>query len=164
MLGLLLAGSLLLLALFGGVRQRRLRDIESREQRLRGMVSSNFQAIPDRWRVEQASLVSGSVVVSLDLFGRFRGGLRGLVGGRSGAHAELLDRARREAFLRMQEQAWRRGFDAVVNVRLETSRLATPWNEDGTAGVEILAYGTALRLAGSEFIAEQSGRAARSIG
>jgi uncharacterized protein YbjQ (UPF0145 family) len=47
----------------------------------------------------------------------------------------------------MKEQARERGFDAVINVRIETSRLANArGNGEGTAGVEILAFGTGLAL------------------
>ena len=55
----------------------------------------------------------------------------------------------REAVLRVKEQAREQGYHAVVNLRLETSRLASSRrNGKGTAGIEILAFGTALKLAG----------------
>ena len=39
------------------------------------------------------------------------------------------------------------GYDAVVNVRLETTRMANARRGgQGTAGLEILAYGTGLKL------------------
>lgn len=48
----------------------------------------------------------------------------------------------------MIESARSRGFGHVVGVRLETARLANGRKGgEGTAGVEILAYGTALRVA-----------------
>jgi hypothetical protein len=34
----------------------------------------------------------------------------------------------------------------VVNVRLETSRMANARGKEGTAGLEILAFGTGLKL------------------
>jgi uncharacterized protein YbjQ (UPF0145 family) len=73
--------------------------------------------------------------------------LRALVGGRVKSFEPLLDRARREALLRMREQARARGFDAVINTRLETSRLASSRQSGNkTAGIEILAYGTAIKI------------------
>ena len=61
----------------------------------------------------------------------------------------LLERARREALLRMTESAREQGYDAVFNVRLETSRLANARGDgNGTAGVEMLAFGTAVKFAG----------------
>ena len=83
-------------------------------------------------------------------FKRFLAGLRSLVGGPVRSYESLLDRARREAILRMQKVARDSGFDAVVNVRLETARLASTWRRNQrTAGVEVLAFGTGLKLAGS---------------
>ena len=70
-----------------------------------------------------------------------------LIGGRIKTYEPLLDRARREAVLRMTEEAQRLGYDAVINVRLETSRLANARsNGQGIAGVEMLAFGTAIKL------------------
>ncbi|HBG96576.1 MAG TPA: hypothetical protein DDY14_14925, partial [Chromatiaceae bacterium] len=74
-------------------------------------------------------------------------GLRGLVGGRIKTYEPLLDRARREAMLRMIESARANGYDAIINVRLATSRLANARGDgEGTAGVEMLAFGTAISL------------------
>ena len=85
--------------------------------------------------------------MSLDYFKRVIAGLRAIIGGRVKTYEPLLERARREAVLRMAESAKRQGYDAVINVRLETSRLANAaGNGEGTAGVEMLAYGTAVKL------------------
>ena len=47
----------------------------------------------------------------------------------------------------MTEHAVAEGYDAVINVRLETSRLASSrGNGKGTSGVEMLAFGTAVKL------------------
>ena len=73
--------------------------------------------------------------------------LKGLVGGQLKSYEPLMERARREAVLRMKEQAITQGFSAVVNVRLETSRLASAHSGgEGTSGVEVLAFGTAVNL------------------
>jgi uncharacterized protein YbjQ (UPF0145 family) len=93
-------------------------------------------------------MVTGSIVISLDYFKRVIAGLKGLVGGRITTYEPLLERARREALLRMIESAKAQGYDAVINVRLETSRLANSRGDGkGTAGVEMLAFGTAIKLA-----------------
>jgi uncharacterized protein YbjQ (UPF0145 family) len=85
--------------------------------------------------------------VSLDYFKRVIAGLRAIFGGRIKTYEPLLDRARREAVLRMKEEAREHGFDAVINVRIQTSRLANArGNGEGTAGVEVLAFGTGLVL------------------
>ncbi|MDX1649030.1 MAG: heavy metal-binding domain-containing protein [Myxococcota bacterium] len=144
-LGLLLVG----FAVGQGVERAHLRGLRLRETRLRRMPTLTDRRVPAPWRVEEARLVSGSVVVSLDCWKRFLAGLRALVGGRVRSFESLLERARREALLRMREEAHARGCHAVVGVRLHTARLAGATRQGkGTVGVEVLAFGTALRLRG----------------
>ena len=89
-------------------------------------------------------MVTGSVVVSVDYFKRFFAALRRLTGGRLTSYESLLDRARREAVLRMKDQARRRGAQLVFNVKLETASISKG-QRDSVGSVEVLAYGTALR-------------------
>lgn len=143
---------LLLLGYFAGsmAEQSHYKSIRLRELRLRRLPTTNLRRPPVHWRVESAALVAGSTVVSVDYFKRFLAQLRGLIGGRVRSYESLLDRARREAVLRMKEEAVQGGFDAVINVRLESTNIASPLRGDrGTAGVEVLAFGTALKLARS---------------
>jgi uncharacterized protein YbjQ (UPF0145 family) len=127
--------------------QSHYKSIRVRELRMRRMPTTNLRRPPAHWQVERAGLVAGSTVVSVDYFKRFLAQLRNLVGGRVRSYESLLDRGRREAVLRMKEEAAKAGFDAVINVRLETSSLSTPLRNKGVAGVEVLAFGTALKLA-----------------
>ncbi len=121
--------------------------IREREEALHGFPVTTFETLPEGWQVIRVEMVTGNVVVSLDYFKRVIAGLRGLIGGRIKTYEPLLDRARREALLRMTEKAKQRGYDGVINVRLETSRLAnSSGNDKGIAGVEMLAFGTAVTL------------------
>jgi uncharacterized protein YbjQ (UPF0145 family) len=87
------------------------------------------------------NLVSGSVVISIDRFKQLRAALRNLFGGRVTAYESLLDRARREALLRMYAAAG--DADAIANLRVETSAISG--RSEGSLGtVEVHAYGTAL--------------------
>ncbi len=141
---------LLILAYFVGnaIERKHFKELREREANIRNFPVITFESLPEDWQVTSVELVHGSVVISLDYFKRVIAGLRGLIGGRIRTYEPLLDRARREALLRMAEDARQRGFDAVVNVRLETSRLANARrNDQGTAGVEMLAFGTAITLA-----------------
>ena len=141
---------LLMTAYFIGsmIERRHFSNIRRRESEYRGYPVVSFDTMPDDWNVSDATMVTGSIVVSLDYFKRVIAGLRGLVGGRVKTYEPLLERARREALLRMTESARRQGYDAVFNVRLETSRLANSRGDgNGTAGVEMLAFGTAVKFA-----------------
>ena len=90
-----------------------------------------------------SQLVSGSVVISIDYFKRFIAGLRNIFGGRVTSYESLLDRARREAILRMKEEAKKLNAELVFNIKLETSSIHKG-RGNSIGSVEVLAYGTAL--------------------
>jgi len=102
---------------------------------------------PDR-SVAESRLVAASVVVSLDYFKRFLANLRNLIGGRVRSYESLMDRARREAVLRMQDEC--PDADMILNFRMETSSIANTRGKRGAGGVEVLAYGTMVRYAAPE--------------
>jgi len=141
---------ILVIAYFIGswIEKRHFNNIREREANAHGFPVVSFNTMPDDWNVSDSHMVSGSIVVSLDYFKRVIAGLKGLVGGRIKTYEPLLERARREAVLRMTEEAQLQGFDAIFNVRLETSRLANARRDGkGVAGVEMLAFGTAVKFA-----------------
>ncbi len=142
---LLLVGAYFCGSLIEGAHYRQLRRREKASQKFPAVT---FPNVPESWTVLEGELVTGNVVVSLDYFKRFLAGLHMLVGGNVKSYESLLDRGRREAIMRVKEAARNRGAHAVVNIRLETSRLASSrQGGEGTAGVEVLAFGTALKLA-----------------
>jgi uncharacterized protein YbjQ (UPF0145 family) len=141
---------ILMVAYFIGssIEKKHFRNIREREAKAQGFPVVSFNTMPDDWTVNSSHMVSGSIVISLDYFKRVIAGLRGLIGGRIKAYEPLLERARREAILRMTEEAQSQGYDAIFNVRLDTSRLATGSRDGkGVAGVEMLAVGTAVKFA-----------------
>lgn len=141
---------ILMIAYFIGsyLEKRHFQSIRAREAEAHGFPVVSFDTMPKDWNVSSASLVSGSIVISLDYFKRIIAGLKAIVGGRIKTYEPLLERARREALLRMTEEARAQGFDAIFNVRLETSRLANARRDGkGVAGVEMLAFGTAVKFA-----------------
>ncbi|WP_221800577.1 YbjQ family protein [Oceanobacter mangrovi] len=122
---------------------RHYRSIHEREELLRQLVVLPNRVPPTEFRHHDSQLVSGSVVISVDYFKTVVAGLRNLVGGRIGAYESLLDRGRREAILRMQEEAQVLGATAIMNLRVETSRIGQNARQ-GLGSVEMLAYGTAM--------------------
>lgn len=138
---------LLLLTLgyvFGRITERRhYKSIHQREDQLRSLLVMPKKAPPPQYALYESELVMGNVVISVDYFKTFVAGLRSIFGGRVGAYESLLDRARREAVLRMQEQAQAIGAEAVYNLKFETSRIGQNAG-NGLGSVEVLAYGTAL--------------------
>ena len=124
--------------------KRHYKSIFEREKALQNILCSSERRLPEMGNVE-GTLVTGSVVISIDYFKRFVAGLRNLFGGRISAYETLMDRARREAMLRMKAEAKAYGAKSVWNIRLETSSIYK--NTQGSIGsVEVLAYGTAIKF------------------
>jgi uncharacterized protein YbjQ (UPF0145 family) len=123
--------------------RRHYASIHAREQELAGvLVFTNRFPPPSTTRV-QTGLVSGSAVISEDFFKGVLAGLYSLFGGRLRSYESLLDRARREAVLRMKAEAKARGAGMVINVKFQTFAIGGR-KPESIKGVEILAYGTAL--------------------
>ncbi|VEP14071.1 conserved hypothetical protein [Hyella patelloides LEGE 07179] len=122
------------------------KDIKKRERKTIHVPIISFgakQAIPE---ANEAALFAGSVVVSADYFKMFASSLRNLVGGNVVVYESILDRGRREAILRMKEQAIAWGATQVVNVRLETASIGNQASGGkGLFAVEVIAYGTGIR-------------------
>lgn len=93
-------------------------------------------------RVKESRLVNGSVVISIDYFKRVMAAIISIFGGDIGVYESLLDRARREAILRMKEDA--EGADEIINIRIETASIYKNDQKGSIGSVEVLAYGTAL--------------------
>jgi len=89
-------------------------------------------------------LVQGNVVVSADYFKTFVAGLRKLVGGRLRSYETLLDRGRREAVLRMKQEAQGLGANHIFNVRFETASISKG-ADSRLSSVEVLVYGSAVK-------------------
>ena len=66
------------------------------------------------------TLVCGEAVIASDAFKSWATGLRNLFGGEAKNFGLLYQRSRREATLRMLEEAHRQGFNAVCNVRYDS--------------------------------------------
>lgn len=137
--------TLLALGFFFGRRaeSKHYKSIFAREDELRHVVVTTDRMPPPELMGHQSGLVAGNVVISIDYFKLISAALRNLVGGRIRVYESLLDRARREAILRMQAQANAAGARAIINTKFETSRISGNANQ-GIGSIEVLAYGTAL--------------------
>jgi uncharacterized protein YbjQ (UPF0145 family) len=117
--------------------------IREREKALCRILVIPMRIPPPEYLKHSSTLVTGSVVISVDYFKTMAAALRNVFGGRVGAYESLLDRARREATIRMQEEAKKVGAQAVLNVKYETSRIGQQAGKS-IGSVEVLAYGTAM--------------------
>jgi len=130
---------------FGRLAERRhYNSIIEREQDWVDLPATSLKKVSDPTRqVTQARLVNGSTVISVDYFKRILAGLRNFFGGNVQSYETLVDRARREAVLRMKESC--PDADMIINLRLETSSI-TKGRKNQVGAVEVLAYGTAVNF------------------
>lgn len=125
------------------IEKKHLRRLAVREIALRNVGICNLRQIPEELKAGEGFLVTGSVVIATDYFKVFAAGLRNLFGGEIRTYRLLMNRARREAIARMLEQAQASGAEGVWNVRFET---ATIQGKKRAGGVEVFAYGTAVKI------------------
>jgi uncharacterized protein YbjQ (UPF0145 family) len=142
-----LLGLLLLGYICGSLAEKRhYRSIARRELACLELPAVSFRSVdvPDH-RIRSAQMVYGNAVISIDYFKRFLAGLRSIFGGTITSYESLIDRARREAVLRMKEMAG--DASVIVNVRIETANIGMTAGKKGMGSVEAYAYGTALKVA-----------------
>ena len=127
------------------IERRHYASIREREKKFLGLPAVPNEIIEEGRGVVDARMVCGSICVSIDYFKRFLAGLRNIVGGRVRSYESLVDRGRREAILRMKEEC--PDADIIVNFRMETATIAKTGRrgKESVSGVEVLAYGTALK-------------------
>ncbi len=140
---------LVVLGLFWGtfLERAHFRSIRRREKALRRIKETNLKQLPvAEEEVDRSWVVMGSTVVSLDYFKKIVGLIINIFGGRIRAYEKLLERGRREAILRMKDQAL--DADYVINVRLETSCIGSNNRNQRNAvmGIEVIAYGMAVKI------------------
>lgn len=123
--------------------RRHFKSILRREKQYANVHCFSERFPPDQATINGVALVVGSVVISIDYFKRVSAGLRMLFGGRVSAYESLLERARREAILRMKEEAIDKGASSVFNVKIETSSI-TKGSGQQIGSVEVYVYGTAI--------------------
>lgn len=125
------------------IEKRHFASVRGREAALRHLPAVPIRT-PDSGRsIAETRLVTGSVVIANNHFKRALAGLRMVFGGRLQSYESLVDRARREAVLRMKEE-WPAA-DAILNLRIETSVISNAEGESASSSFEVLAYGTAVR-------------------
>ncbi len=123
---------------------RHYKSILLRERASLHLPTVTSEMLPEADQIERTFLVSGSCVVSIDYFKRILAGLRNLIGGRMKAYETLIDRARREAILRMKYEAL--GSHIIVNMRVETASVFSSIERSSIGSIEVFAYGTAVKL------------------
>ncbi len=118
------------------------RSLEKREHALVNLITTNTKRpLGELSHVTDVCLVQGNAVISVDYFKRFVASLRNIFGGNVRSYETLVDRARREAVLRLKESC--PDATQIINLRIETSSIYKgKGNQVGS--VEVLAFATAI--------------------
>ncbi len=120
------------------------KSILKREKKFKNVLLFDTKLIPTELQSTGGQMVVGHVVVSVDYFKRFVAGLRKLMGGRLKTYESLLDRARREAVLRMKANAQELDANMIFNVKFETASISKG-ARDTIGSVEVYVYGSAVK-------------------
>ena len=89
---------------------------------------------------EYGFLIEGSSVMGMNLGKQLAASVRNIFGGEIESFRKTLDRTRRQAEIRMREEAAWRDAKAIINVRYETSQISR-----ANAASEVLCYGTMVK-------------------
>lgn len=136
---------LVLIGLFSGTiaERRHYASIEERERARRPIPVTNLRGLDPTREVADSRLVTGSVVISVDAFKALSGSIQNFFGGRVRAYETLVDRARREAVLRLFEEAGE-NVDTLLNLRIETSMVGQGEPGEAVSSIEAFAFATAV--------------------
>lgn len=143
--GLLITLALLVLGFVVGTwaERRHFRRIAAREEANLGIVQTQsrmfLSPIPG---VRPPQILCAETVVASDYFKNFLAQIRKIFGGEMRSYHSLMVRARKEALLRLVEQARGLGFNAICNVRLEPADVGGNLQKKGAAMVCIIATAT----------------------
>ena len=118
------------------IEQKHLRELEQKEKQF-----AHIRIDTNRFVQTTAygQMVSSNVVISHDYFKYVLATIRNFFGGRLVSYESVVERARREAVIRLKQEAHAMGANQIMGVRLSTTEL-------GMQGgmVEVFAYGTAI--------------------
>ncbi|MCA4778779.1 YbjQ family protein [Acinetobacter towneri] len=107
--------------------------------------NNRFQTSPNF-----GQLIHSNVVISHDYFKFAIANIQNFFGGRLTSYESIVERARREAIVRLKLEAEKMGANHIMGLRLSTTEL-------GMQGgmVEVFAYGTAVQNSVSQFSAKR---------
>lgn len=113
------------------------RYLDEQEQRLAYIRVNNSRFVVSEY---SGQMISSNVVISHDYFKYAIANVQNILGGRLTSYESVVERARREAIVRLKLEAEKIGATQIMGIRLSTTEL-------GMQGgmVEVFAYGTAIQ-------------------
>jgi uncharacterized protein YbjQ (UPF0145 family) len=144
---LVLVGLLTLGWVVGGIRERRhLRSLAEREEDYADILVTDLTSFPQvALQHHPPRLMVAEVVIAADYLKAFLASFRQFFGGELKSYRSLMERGRREAILRLVEQARVLGYNALANLRVESADVGGNAQRRGMPMVSVIAYATAYR-------------------
>ena len=144
---ILTVGPLIFSAIYGSIYQKgKMNKLLEREKQTGKDPINNLSTPLSDKKILSSALIWESVVIGPSWWQMLLGTIGSIFGGRLNAYSETYDWARREAIQRLREAVKESDFDDVINLRIETSMMSSSnRSKDKTAGMEIVAYGTAIK-------------------
>lgn len=105
------------------------------------MITTTTNTIEGRRVRQYIGLVTGEAIMGANMFRDFMAGLTDLVGGRSGTYESKFAEARETAIQELQEEAQRKGANAVVGIDIDYQVLGA-----NNGMLMVTATGTAVKL------------------
>ena len=129
------------------IEKNHFKNIQQREIALikKPIISFGAKKWKTKRKIKDIRMVTGEVVIAGDYFKSFVASLKNIIGGRLTTYEAIMDRARREAILRMKEKAI--GANIIINTRIETVMLNHVNMANSVPKCAIIAYGTAITYA-----------------
>ncbi|PCJ64219.1 MAG: hypothetical protein COA73_04365 [Candidatus Hydrogenedentota bacterium] len=127
------------------VENRHFKSLETREAQLASITCCNLKTVANSDEVSNRFYVDAQAVIGSDYFKTFAMKIRGIFGGELHAMQTVMQRARREALVRMCQTAHDQGATHIYNIRLETSTIGRGTGNRGLPTAEVHVYGTAIR-------------------
>lgn len=124
------------------IEKKHFRELEERERALKGKILVHNKKKPTMSHPSRSFLVAGEVCIGADRFKTWLARWRQLIGGRMGSLAPVVERARREATLRMVESALKQGCKEVGNIRYTTANLKWNARQQKELLISVTVYGT----------------------
>ncbi|GAA5631727.1 hypothetical protein Acal02_02367 [Acinetobacter calcoaceticus] len=118
------------------IEQKHLRELDEKERQFAHIRIDTNRFVQTN---TPGQMISSNVVISHDYFKYVLASIRNFFGGRLVSYESVVERARREAVIRLKQEAHAMGAKQIMGVRLSTTEL-------GMQGgmVEVFAYGTAI--------------------
>ena len=120
--------------------RRHFKSMDEREIPVQGISISTCKKFSDS-ETEAATLLIGSVVVAHDYFRTLIIFFRKIIGGNIQPYERLVERGRREALIRLKEEADLCGINKIINVRFTTNSVSGRFLH----AIEMVAYGTGVK-------------------